>query len=307
MRRIIWNVRCSDFAFSDYPPMTGRIVGLLARLSHMPSVVAVNSLASQRAHIRLGYHPKRWAYLPNGFNTSEWKPIGRSKMRAELGLGENEFAIGRVGRVDQQKDFATFITALQMIASRQPSLRPVLIGRGTDELKLPAELKATTQALGLRRDMPEIIRALDLVVSSSAYDGGLPNVVAEAMASGVPCVVTDVGDCATLVGNSGIVVRPRDPAAMARAVETMMAMPREELAQMAARGRRRVTKFFDPDLPRPISGAHHCSGNRISKRWRLSPRMRQEPENPRQRTVQRKKVAHRRLIDSSSGSWAQPT
>lgn len=242
VRRIIWNLRCSEFVFSDHPPMTGRIVALLARLSRTPTVVAVNSIAGQRDHIRLGYNPRQWAYLPNGFDTAEWTPDedGRAKVRAELGLTNSDFVVGRAGRVDPQKDFPAFIAAIRMLTPKWPALRCVLVGQGTEQLALPPEIQGSALVLGLRRDMCEVIRAFDLVVSSSAYGEGLPNIVAESMASGVPCVVTDVGDSALLVGDSGIVVPPRDPSALAAAIQSMMTMPAEQFGQMGVRARQRV-------------------------------------------------------------------
>ena len=107
-------------------------------------------------------------------------------MRRALGFADADFVVGRIGRVDPQKDFPTFIAAARMAAARQPSMRVLLVGEGTDEFELPTELQPVTQALGVRRDMPRLMRALDILVSSSAYGEGLPNVVAEAMASGVP-------------------------------------------------------------------------------------------------------------------------
>jgi len=249
VRRIVWNLRCSDFTFSDHPAMTGRIVALLARLSRLPSAVAANSIAGRRAHEALGYHPKRWIYLPNGFDTAEWRPdaADRDKVRRSLGFGEADFVVGRIGRVDPQKDFKSFLEAARIVAARCPSLRLLLAGDGTRELDLPAELRPLTLALGVRRDVPQLMRALDVLVSSSAYGEGLPNVVGEAMASGVPCVATDVGDSATLIGGLGVVVPPRDPQALARAIERLSATPAEELRAMSASARERIAAEFSID------------------------------------------------------------
>ena len=249
VRRIVWNLRCSNFTFSDHPAMTGRIVSLLARLSRVPTAVAANSFAGQHAHEELGYRPKRWIYLPNGFDTDEWRSdaADRAKVRQELGIADGEFVVGRIGRVDPQKDLPTFIAAAQMAAARHPEMRVLLVGEETDQLELPAQLRSVTQALGVRRDMSRLMRALDLLVSSSAYGEGLPNVVAEAMASGVPCVVTDVGDSAHLVADDGIVVPARDAGALARGIETMMAKSAADLGAMSARARARITDDFSID------------------------------------------------------------
>ncbi len=208
VRRIIWNLRCSDMDFAHYAPLTRRIVTVLARLSPLPYAVATNSNAGRRAHEALGYRPKRWAYLPNGFDTNVWKPVAadRAAVRRELGFQPSDFVIGMVARVDPQKDHANFLEAARLLAARHPHLRILLVGRETNEIAVPDALKPLTVALGERRDVPRIMRALDLLVSSSAYGEGFPNVIGEAMASGVPCVATDVGDAALIIGEAGRVV-----------------------------------------------------------------------------------------------------
>ena len=246
VRRIVWNLRCSNFVFSEHPPTTGWIVSMLARLSGVPAGIATNSIAGQRAHEELGFRPQRWIYLPNGFDTAEWRPDrgDRASVRGELAITDGQFLVGRIGRVDPQKDLPTFIAAVQMAAAHQPRMRVLLVGEDTDRLVLPTQLRPITQALGVRRDMPRLMRGLDVLVSSSAYGEGLPNVVAEAMTSGVPCVVTDVGDSAILVGDDGVVVPPRDPEALARGIETLMAKSADELNAMGGRGRTRVNADY---------------------------------------------------------------
>ncbi|KAB2939023.1 MAG: glycosyltransferase [Hyphomicrobium sp.] len=246
VHRIIWNLRCSNFVFAEHPPTTRRIVTLLARLSRIPTAVAANSIAGQHAHEELGYRPRRWIYLPNGFDTNEWHPddADRAKVRCELGLAADDFLVGRIGRVDPQKDMPTFLAAAKMLAQRYPKLRVLLVGEGTEELELPPELKPVTLVLGVRHDMYRLMRALDLNVSSSAYGEGLPNVVAEAMASGVPCVVTDVGDSALLVGGEGVVVPPRDQEGLARGIEKIMTKSPTERWRMGVHGRTRIDEAY---------------------------------------------------------------
>jgi glycosyltransferase involved in cell wall biosynthesis len=246
VRRIIWNLRCSEFTFSDHPATTGHIVALLARLSRLPSAVAANSISGRRAHEALGYRPRRWIYLPNGFNTEEWRPDAaeRARTRADLGLSDHHFVIGRIGRADPQKDFATFLEACRMLVEPLPSVQIMLIGQGTQELAIPSELRPRTLVLGERRDVPRLMRALDLLVSSSAYGEGLPNIVGEAMASGVPCVATDVGDSRALLDDAGLVVPPRDPRALARAMERVMQTSAPELAATIERARARVASEY---------------------------------------------------------------
>jgi glycosyltransferase involved in cell wall biosynthesis len=274
--RIVWNLRCSDFNFAQHPTLTKLTVKALAVLSRLPSAVVANSVAGRKAHEALGYHPRRWLYLPNGFDMAEWKPdaADRGEMRRKLGLADTDFAVGRIGRVDPQKDYANFIAAMQQLVPRHPALRVVLVGAGTHKLELPAELRARTLTLGERKDIPHVMRALDALVSSSAYGEGLPNVIGEAMAAGVPCVATDVGDSAYLVGDAGLIVPARDAGALADAVEKLMELPPAERADMAARGRERVAAEFSLDrclqryaeVLRREAGRRHVDGanNRLA-------------------------------------------
>jgi glycosyltransferase involved in cell wall biosynthesis len=88
------------------------------------------------------------------------------------------------------------------------------------------------------------MRALDVLVSASAYGEGFPNVIGEAMASGVPCVATDVGDSAVVIGDTGRIVPPKDPAALAAAIEAMLDLPQEELHELGRRARARIEAEF---------------------------------------------------------------
>ncbi|TVR84601.1 MAG: glycosyltransferase, partial [Rhodospirillales bacterium] len=235
-RRVAWNLRCSDMDFDSYAPTTRRAVRMLARMSAWPGIIAVNSEAGKRHHKALGYRPRAWAYLPNGLDTNEWRPDpgDRARVRRELDVSDGDVLIGMVARRDPQKDHATFLDACARLAADHPNVRVLMVGRGTSELSLPDELHARVTALEFRTDVPRLMRGLDLHVLSSAYGEGFPNVVAEAMASEVPCVVTDVGDAAMLAANHGLVVPPRDPAALARA---MLALLTEGEQQRQQRGR----------------------------------------------------------------------
>jgi glycosyltransferase involved in cell wall biosynthesis len=245
VQRIVWNVRCSDMAFSQYSPMTRWVVTLLARLSAMPWAIATNSNAGKRAHEALGYKPKRWVHLPNGFDTDEWKPHPecRKKTRHALGLSEANFVIGMVARVDPQKDHTTFLEAARTLVRKRADLRVVLVGQGTEGLFIPTELRPITLALGERRDLPRLMRALDLFVLSS-YGEGFPNVIGEAMASGVTCVASDVGDVAFIVGKAGLVVPPQDPEALALAIDNLISRPAEDLSALSMLARRRIEDEF---------------------------------------------------------------
>lgn len=217
--RVVWNVRCSEVDFTHYARSTELTVRLLSRMSGWPWAVATNSMSGRASHERLGYHPARWLHLPNGFDTDEWHPneADRAEVRAELGLFEGDVLVGMIARVDPLKDHGTFLAAAVRVGARFSRARFVLIGKGTELLAVPGELRAKLYCLGERFDVQRQLRAFDIAVLSSIAEG-FPNVIGEAMATGVPCVVTDVGDAATIVGETGYVVPPRDPEALGEAI-----------------------------------------------------------------------------------------
>jgi glycosyltransferase involved in cell wall biosynthesis len=166
-------------------------------------------------------------------------------VRSELGVAEDQPLIGRVGRLAPQKDYPTFLRAAALVATSRPEARFLCVGEGNPELS--AQLRLLASQLGLdsrvhwstgRDDMSAVYSALDVCVSSSAYGEGTPNVVAEAMACGVPCVVTDVGDSAWTVGETGVVVPPGDAEALARGIESVLDhVTRGEVGRMQLRDR----------------------------------------------------------------------
>lgn len=237
-RCTVWNLRGSDIDFSRSAPMTGLVVRGLKLLSRLPAAIAVNSMAGLAYHKHLGYRPKRWVYLPNGFDLDEWRPDAddRRAVRAEWKFDDEIIAIGMVARVDPQKDYPTLLAAAEQLTARDKRLRFVLIGKDTERLTIPLALQDYVMTLGERRDIQRLLRGLDIGVLSSAFGEGFPNFVGEAMASGVPCVVSDVGDAAALVGDTGLSVPPRSPEALAAALFEMVGESRYSRGQ-AARAR----------------------------------------------------------------------
>ncbi len=240
IRCVAWNLRCSDMDLRKYRPTTRLVVRTLASMSRLPRVVIANSEAGRSWHEALGYQPRRWAFIPNGIDTEVYRPDpqARAAARGALGFSEAVFAIGLIAHQDPMKDHATFIRAAARLATTRPEARFVLVGRGTDSRdgaldRLIAEAGITDRMrrLGERTDVAKIVPGLDLVVLSSASGEGFPNALGEAMACGVPCVATDVGDAARVIGETGLVVRPRDPDALAAAWDEAAA--RDDATRMA--------------------------------------------------------------------------
>jgi glycosyltransferase involved in cell wall biosynthesis len=235
---LAWSLRCSDMDLARYAPATRLVVRALARLSGVPAVIASNSEAGLAWHRRLGYRPRRSIVIPNGFDTDRFRPDpeARSRLGAMLGWGEEAVIVGLVARVDPMKDHAGFLAAL---ARTEPALRAVLVGRGTEALAIPAALAGRVAALGPRDDVAALTPGFDIACLASRFGEGFPNVLGEAMACGVACVTTDVGDASAIVGEAGVVVPPGDPAALAEALSALAADPDRRRA-LGAAGRARV-------------------------------------------------------------------
>ena len=220
---LVWNLRCSEMDFKYYPYQTRLVLGLLSFCSHVPAAVVANSLAGQQYHQRLGYRPRRWEVIANGFDTDRFRPdrsIG-PKLREELGLPQDTVLLALVARVDPMKDHAMFLAAVRQVATARANAHFVLTGKGTETL-IPrvAELGLSGRVhfLGPYRDIDRLMPNIDIACLSSAFGEGFPNVLGEAMAAGIPCVATDVGDTRAIIAHTGIVVPPRDPQAFAMAM-----------------------------------------------------------------------------------------
>jgi len=224
---VLWNIRCSDMDFRNYGRGTRLTVAAAARLSAWPAGIVVNSAAGQRVHAGLGYRPKAWHLIANGIDTGRFRPdpsVGAA-WRAGEGIAADLTLIGHVARLDPQKDHDGFLQALALLASSGRRFMALLAGRGTQDLapKVAAlGLGGQVRLLGERGDVPALMQALDLFCLSSAYGEGFPNVLAEAMACGVPAVATDVGDAGAILSAPDRLVPVRDPAALASALSGML-------------------------------------------------------------------------------------
>jgi glycosyltransferase involved in cell wall biosynthesis len=243
---VVWNIRCAELDPRDHPRSLATLLRALALASRYPTAVICNSQAGQQAHERLGYTPRRWAVIPNGFDTNAFRPCpaAAGELRRELGVPEAARLVGLLARFHPMKDHPTFLAAAKIVVAAQPDVHVVAAGRGVNASPALAALvddpalRARIHLRPERRDAARFLAALDVAVSSS-YGEAFPNVVGEAMACGTPCVVTDVGDSAQIVGDAGVVVPPRDPVALADGVLRLldMAPPARVALQNAARAR----------------------------------------------------------------------
>ncbi|MDR4465262.1 MAG: glycosyltransferase [Nitrospira sp.] len=256
---IAWGVRHSDPRTQGYGTLTMPTVKLCARLSRwIPKRIVCCSEASREAHVAFGYTADKMVVIPNGVDLTALKPDPDAcrVTRHALSIPTEASVIGLVGRFHPQKDHKNFVQAAKLIFSKRPSVYFVLCGEGVTwdnrELALwidDAGIRENCRLLGRREDVPQLMASFDLATSSSCFGESFANVVSEAMSCGVPCVVTDVGDSAYIVGPTGIVVPPRDAAALARAWERMFDLGREQLLRTGLQARQRIKEHFDlPDI-----------------------------------------------------------
>lgn len=239
--KVAWGIRCSNMDLSRYGIALRYVIRLCALLSGQPDLVIANSQAGMIFHRQLGYRPKQAEIVPNGIDIERFKPdpAARRAIRASLGIAEDAIVLAHPARVDPAKDHPLFLAAMADL----PDIHALLIGVGTDKLT-PAP---NVHLLGRRKDIPALLAAADIVVSSSAFGEGFSNIIAEGMACGLPVVATDVGDAKLIVGAAGRIVPPRDRIALVAAIRALAVMSTEERAALGQAARDRVVTEFSLD------------------------------------------------------------
>ncbi len=250
---VLWNIRHAHFVPGVEKRATLRTVRACAALSRrLPTKILCCSHASRTSHALLGYPSDAMVVVPNGFDLTTFRPddAGRAAIRRELGFSEDDVLIGLVGNDRREKDLGNFLAAAARLHADRPDVRFVLCGIGLDwdnqALARPIRALGLGECfalLGNRSDVARVGAALDVGCSSSVSEG-MPNAIGEAMACAVPCVVTDVGDCARLVGETGRVVPASDGAALAAALLGLVDAGRPRRRELGASARRRIADHF---------------------------------------------------------------
>jgi glycosyltransferase involved in cell wall biosynthesis len=232
-RMLLWNLRASNMDEQRY----GSVMRWSARLSRWPDVIVANSESGAAFHKSVGLDARRMLVIENGIDSEIFRPDGaaRQEVRRELGIALDAPLLIHPARVDPMKDHATFLKAIAQV----PKVTALLVGARTNRIEGPANVRA----LGLRRDMPRLYAAADIVVSTSAFGEGFSNAIAEGMSAGLLPIVTDVGDARRIVGDTGRVVPHGDPAALAASIRQECAS-QESLAAKGLKARARIVENF---------------------------------------------------------------
>lgn len=228
VKHVFWNIRHSNLEVGGSKKTTRLVAKMCAILSYIvPEKIICCAYEAKKVHAKLGYDHEKMVVIENGFDFSEYFP---SITKAEKFKERRDFdcrgaLIGMVGRFHPQKDHLGLLKSLAIVRDLNPEYTCLLIGIGLNKssLSLVSDieelgLENNVKLLGQRTDIPEVMNGLDIHVLSSSFGEGFPNVIAEAMACGTPCVATDVGDASLILGETGWVVPPKCPVELANGI-----------------------------------------------------------------------------------------
>jgi len=253
---VIWNIRSLMKDPSRVKKSTLLVRKLCAFLSRwIPNRIIANSEAALRLHQSVGYFGDNMVCVPNGFDTDKFKPDldARLTVRKELGLLADTRLVGLAARFDPNKDHESFVRSAGLISEQVNDVHFVLFGSGIDKDNKELcgwiekiRMSSHFHLLGIRNDATRLMAALDISVLCSRSES-FPNVVGEAMSCAIPCVVTDVGDSARIVGDTGIVVPSGKPAELAKACLQLLSMTSNDRIALGERARIRICENFSLD------------------------------------------------------------
>lgn len=255
IKTVAWTIRNSDLSAEHSKRSTRIAMKACARAStSLPRFIVTCSKRANAIHVAAGYCADKWVQLPNGFDLSHFQPDAgaRYAVRMELGLAPDTPLVGLIARNDPQKNHSGFIEAAALVQNALPQVHFALVGNGIDgnnhaltALINRAGLTKHFHLLGRRDDMAPLMASFDLLASASSYGEAFPNVLGEAMACGVLCVATDVGDSAEIIGDTGRVVAPGDMAGLAQHLIELLQWPADQRRRLGALARQRIHNHYE--------------------------------------------------------------
>ncbi len=251
--KVIFGVRASNMDFSRYDWTVRLVYQLVALSAWFSDKIIVNSNVGLEYHKKQGFPSHKMTIIHNGIDTQKFKPDSmlREKTRKMLGVQTNDILIGTIGRLDPMKDHQTFLRAAAIVSKIHASTKFVCIGRTSEpyfsqiqSLAHELDLETNLQWVEEQQDIQDFYNALDIFVSSSSYGEGFSNVIGEAMASGTPCIVTDVGDSSLIIGQTGKSVPPQNLSLLAEAIIKLVQSSHETRKELGLKARRRIIEKF---------------------------------------------------------------
>lgn len=250
---VLWNIRHSLADPANESRSTRALLKISARLSSQVTAIIYNSRTAARQHEAVGFDANKAVHIPNGFDCAVYcpDPSRRALLAAQFAIPEGRICVAMVARCHPMKDHRLLVEAIAQAIDAGHDLHLLLVGPGLESPPAPlrtalASLAADRVTLsGGRTDVAEWLPGIDILALSSAWGEAFPNILGEAMACGVPCIATDVGDSGWIMGTSGIVVPPRNPQAFAAAVIQLCSESEDERRQRGKAARARIQAEFD--------------------------------------------------------------
>jgi glycosyltransferase involved in cell wall biosynthesis len=264
---VLWNVRWTLYDLDSERLTTRALLRISGRLARHPRRIIFNSQLAVSQHAAIGFPSERARVIPNGFDTEHLRPdsAARVAVRRELDIPADAAVMGMVARYHPMKDHAMSLKAAAHVLERRPNAVFVYAGRGVDagneelaRLIKALGLAGRVRLLGERQDVARLYASFDVYWMSSLARGiaeGFPNVIAEAMACGVPCVATDIGDAASIIGQTGRVVQSRDWRAFGDNTAELLDAGPATLRRLGNEARARIERDYSLDA---VTGAYHA-------------------------------------------------
>jgi len=250
---VVWNVRQTLYNLKDEKLFSRLMITFGSKISKKPSFIIYNSQVAKKQHEKIGFSSENGVYIPNGFDLEAFSPdnSGKNWLKEKLNIQGDGLLIGLIARFHPIKDHFGFLEAAKILMEKYSKAHFVLAGRGVDvgNLKIIRKIKELglldrVHLLGESQEMPRVMSALDILTSCSWTTEGFSNAIGEAMACGVPCVVTDVGDSSFIVGDTGKVVPPKNPQKLCEAWVQLIELGKEKRKILGKRARGRIGSEF---------------------------------------------------------------
>lgn len=253
---LFWSIHHSVDSLKAEKFTLASTIKLTAWLSSPVNKVVFSAAKGLKQHINLGYDAHNALSISDNFDISKYKPAANPNfnLRQTLNLPEDSILIGSVARYHPMKDHANLIEAAAKLIANCPQVHFILVGPNVDQQNptLSEQIERLDIAekihlLGERQDIPDIMTSLDIFTTSSAYGESFPNVLGEAMSCQIPCVATNIGDSPAIVADTGIVVPPKDPEALAQAWQDLIDLGSDKRSQLGIKARNHIETNFNLD------------------------------------------------------------
>ena len=231
-KNLCWGIRHTDLRTGGTPLLTKVVAKIGAHLSYFSPVHIVCCAETAReVHADFGYCKEKMVVVANGYDLEKFSPSaskGKS-FKAKHDLDTEMPLIGFAARLNPQKDHTTLLQAIAYLKSNGTRVLCVLAGTGLEPVTSPLlqsirklDLVNDIKLIGPVSDVSAFMNAIDVHVMSSSFGEAFPNVLSEAMACGTPCVATNVGDAALIIGKAGSIVPPKQPVQLAEAIASLL-------------------------------------------------------------------------------------